>query len=185
MTFEKNIKNFSIALFEIANDSGELNNYFNEAVSLQQILSENENFTALLSSYNLNFSQKEEIINNTFKGFNNNILSWLKLIAKNNLFFKINTILGVFIKSATIELKIKSCIVYSSTKLSIIKLKKIEEKLEKKFNTKVIIKNLIDENLISGIRIEVDNQIIETSIRLELEQLSQQLKGAKNGNKFN
>ncbi|MGL4183543.1 MAG: F0F1 ATP synthase subunit delta [Metamycoplasmataceae bacterium] len=185
MSFEKNIKNFSIALFEIANDSGELNNYFNEAILLQQILSENNSFIALLSSYNLNFSQKEEIIDNTFKGFNDNILSWLKLITKNNLFFKINNILGAFIKSSAIELKIKSCIVYSSTKLSVIKLKKIEEKLEKKFNSKVIIKNLIDENLISGIRIEVDNQIIETSIRLELEQLSQQLKGAKNGNKFN
>ena len=101
--------------------------------------------------------------------------NFLKLIIKNNRINKFNLIAKEFNKLCNDYLNIKEGIIYSTEALSKEQIKRVEDKLSEVINTKVELTNQIDEKLIGGIKVIVDEKIFDGSIKNKLEKLKSTL----------
>ncbi len=176
----ENLTGYSLALFSIAKEENKVSKYLRDAKSLLFIFSNpnNASFIDILNSKKIEKLKKDKILDKTFKDLNNKqFLNFLKLLASINKFKFINSIMATFIKFCSEHLKIKEGIIYSSSPLKEIKIKAIEKKISNELNYKVSLKNLLDKELISGIKIIIENTIIENSVISDLDKIKQILKG--------
>ena len=71
------------------------------------------------------------------------------------------------------ELNIKRGIVYSTIKLTKTQLKGMESKISKMLNANVTLRNVIDENLLGGFKVQVEDYILDDSMKNRLEKLKE------------
>lgn len=83
--------------------------------------------------------------------------------------------INVFIEMVRKELKIAHADVVSAVPLREEQLIDLEKKLAAIFNKRVEIVNHVDSSLLGGVRIIVDNMVIDNSIKSKLSQLKQKL----------
>ena len=77
-------------------------------------------------------------------------------------------------------LTIEKGVVYSSTKLSEENLNKLKKALEKKINKTLDLTNVVDESIIGGFKICLENSIYDSTINTRLNKLKETLlKGGK------
>jgi len=79
-----------------------------------------------------------------------------------------------YIEMANKELNIKHGTIYTTTKLTAAEIAKFEKKLSNRLKTEVHLVNQIDENLIAGIKIKVEDYIFENSIEAYLDNFQKQ-----------
>jgi len=72
--------------------------------------------------------------------------------------------------------KVKKVTVYTAKPLSAAQKHALAEKLGKKYNRKIAITESIDTNIISGIRIRVDDNVIDATSNRQLEDMKSMLK---------
>ena len=168
---------YALALFSIAIEEGKLVKYKKDAIDVIKSIKSNKKYLSLLMLKSLNLQKKEELINEAFIKINNNLKNLLLVLIFRNKIKFINKILTKFISLINNEIKIKEGIVYSVIKLSPKQIEEIEMKISKKIAVKVELRNLIDKSLISGIKVEIGDEIIEDSILSRLEQIKHKLLG--------
>lgn len=88
----------------------------------------------------------------------------------------VRTIYYAFVDLVNEMNKIKQVKVYSKHKLTAKQAEAIKQKLEKSLNHKIEIDEMIDETIISGIRIEIDGTVIDETSNRQLEDLKANLK---------
>ncbi|WP_033160980.1 F0F1 ATP synthase subunit delta [[Mycoplasma] collis] len=167
------VTNYANALFSIAQEENKLEKFLNEFSEIVKIFFEHNKILVILSSFNIDKEEKDLILNNIFNNFDYEklLINFLKLLAKNNFINSIFDIFNLFKKIAYKHLNIKIATVYSTRKLTDKEIEKIKSKIEQKNNYKLKIFNKIDKTLIAGIRVEIDNVIIENSITSKLENI--------------
>ena len=74
------------------------------------------------------------------------------------------------------EKKMKQVIVYSKEKLSEDYLKKLKDILEKKLSHKIVLENIIDNSIISGIKISYESKEIDLTLNAKFKDLVEKLK---------
>ena len=80
-----------------------------------------------------------------------------------------------FIKNCNESLNVKDGIVYSVNPLDQNQMLKIENAISVKLNCKVELVNVIDEKLIGGVKVQVEDKIFDGSIKNRLENLKNTL----------
>ena len=78
-----------------------------------------------------------------------------------------------FVKIALNELNIKSGVVYTTIKLSSKQIKGLEKKVSSILNANVTLTNKLDESLLGGFKIQVEDYILDDSIKNRLSNLKQ------------
>ncbi len=181
MLKSKNSIGYSLALFSIAKDENKVKEYLNNAKDLLLLFANPElsPIINILDSTKLVRKDKDKIIDTAFKNFQKQFINFLKLLASKNIFNSIKNILNIFIKYCCDNLKIKEGIIYSSPLLTLAKIKQVEKKISLQEGYKVSLKNLLDKELISGIKIIIENKIIENSVISDLQEIKKILKGSK------
>jgi len=170
---------YANALLSIALEEDKVLYYKDQVKMLKELFKENEEFMHLISSYFLQDEEKEKIIDSIYNE-NENIKNFIKVIMKNKRINEIDKIFKEFIKSCNEILKIKDGIIYSVDKLNNEEISKIEKGIENKLNCSVELENLIDEKLIGGVKVIVEDKIFDGSIKNKLEKLKDSLvKGGK------
>lgn len=162
------------ALLSIAIEEDKVSFYKDEIKMLRKAFNENEELMHLLSSYFVMFEEKEKIIDSIYTT-NQNIASFIKIIIKNRRVNEIDKIFEEFVKRCNEVLNIKDGIVYSVEPLSKDQIKKIEDGVSKKLNCKVELENSIDEKLLGGVKVIVEDKVFDGSIKNKLERLKESL----------
>ena len=176
------INGYALALFSLAKEKKQIKEYKKDSHLILESLKDQRDYIKFMDSKSFQLNQKIEMLQKAFKNINKNILNFLFILAERNKFYLIDRVLNKLISYINENLNINEGVVYSSIKLSSIELKKIEEKTSKILNKKVQLKNKIDSELISGIRIQVDNDIIEDSIISRIEDIKKELFYGREGN---
>jgi len=165
---------YANALLSIAMDENRVDYYRNEIKTLRKAILENEEIIRLLSSAFLEFEEKERIIDNIYKD-NENIRNFLKIIVRNKRSGYLIKILNEFVKSCNEIIHVKDGIVYSVTALSEEEINKIEKGIETRLGCQVELENVIDERLIGGVKVMVEDKIFDGSIKNKVERLKESL----------
>lgn len=166
---------YANALFSIALEENKIDDYRNEIKMLRKIISENGDLLHLFSSYFIEEKEKNEIIDQTFKSLNQNTINFMKVIVHNRRANEMIKIFDEFIKDCNESLNVKDGIVYSVNPLDQNQMLKIENAISSKLDCKVELVNIIDEKLIGGVKVQVEDKIFDGSIKNRLENLKNTL----------
>ena len=172
---------YAIAFVELAKESKlDLYSLRNETNALTQIFKKELRLTRFLSINSIKLESKYEVIDNVFKDFNHLLINFIKLIVSKNRSAFIYDILKETLKELDSYLTIEKGVVYSSTKLSEENLNKLKKALEKKINKTLDLTNVVDESIIGGFKICLENSIYDSTINTRLNKLKEALlKGGK------
>lgn len=158
-------KNYAQAIYEIARDKKQLT-LFNENLTLiNDEFSKNNDFARFLNSPFVTFEDKMKVVDKVFKDvIDEDVLSFLKIVIERNLILHFNDIRQYFNHFMNADLNIVEGIIYSPFEISKEKVKEISEAFSKKINKKVDLKVLIDEKLIGGIKVIIQDKIFDYSV---------------------
>ncbi|ENY68637.1 ATP synthase delta chain [Metamycoplasma auris 15026] len=159
------INNWTFALFDLARESDALlAQLSNDCAEILKIIKQNKEYLKILNSFDLPNEKKYQMIDEAFISYHPYIVNIIKLATKKHMVKYLDIILHHFIELSNDKLNIKYGYVYSTKKLTEKEITKLQTKLSNKFSAKIILTNIIDPNLIGGIKIKVDEFLIDNSI---------------------
>lgn len=175
MISKDNTIGFSLALFNIAKEENKIKKFYKESQVIVESLEENDEIFSVIDDICLSFEKKKQIITNIYKKNDKDLINTMYILAEKNKFRYILDILKNLIVYLQEALNIREGIIYSTIKMSDVKIKEFEKKVSKHFNSNITLKNYLDHELIGGFKIVVNDTIIEDSIKSELEDIKQKL----------
>ncbi|MCY6369818.1 F0F1 ATP synthase subunit delta [Clostridium ganghwense] len=165
-------KRYALALYEVAEGKGKVEEYLEEGKEIIELIKNNEEINKIIKHPEISTSKKKKIFEEIFKGkIYDDLLSFiLLLIEKDRILYMEEK----FKEMETIHLK-KQNILVANVK-TVISLnenerKEMIEKLEVKYNKTIILKEEIDKTLIGGVYIRVGDDVIDGSIKSKFEEI--------------
>lgn len=166
---------YANGLFSIALEENKVDLYRKRIKMIKNVFEENDDFLHLLSSCFISNKEKDEIIDKVFKSEEEYIRNFIKIIFINKRGNCLIKILNEFIKTCNENLNIKDGVIYSVNKLSNEQIEKIQESLSTRLNCKVELTNSLDEKLLGGVKVSIEDKIFDGSIKNKLEKLKESL----------
>ena len=105
------------------------------------------------------------------------MLNFLKLLVKKRRVRYIRDIVRSFIGLCNKKLGIEEGIVYTAYPLSDAQIKDIAGAVSKKENKSIVLRQIVDQNLIGGIRVQINDRVYDDSIKNKVEKLRNELLG--------
>ncbi len=168
---------YADALFETGIEENTLDNLYDEALSVQQILKDNPDFSRLMNHPKILKEEKEQIMESVFKGrLSDEFTGFLRLIVANKRYADIDSILEYFVLKVKEHKKIG--IAYVTTPLELTESQKEAVKKKLLDTTEYVSMEMnysIDESLIGGMVIRIGDRVVDSSIRTKLEGLKKKL----------
>ena len=166
---------YAVALFSIAEEENKISELQAEVRQINQIFQENREFVDVLTSAFLTHEDKIQALEKVLVGVDENIVSLLKVVVKNNRSSYIPDIFEAFNTLCNDSRGILEGIVYSTEKLDSKVIERIAAKISKIENRTVELKNKIDPSLIGGVKVVVHDRIYDGSIKNQLSQMKESL----------
>ena len=166
---------YGLALFSLATDLHKVDDWQQEVKELSSIFQENTDFVMLLGSSFLSMEERGEIIKKTLLGVDENIISLLLVVMENNRMSSIFEIFDSFNSYCNEYKGVSEGLVYSTLHLEKSVIKQIEDKISKIEHKKVELKNVVDPNLIGGVRVVIHDHIYDGSIKHHIEMMKKDL----------
>lgn len=167
-------RRYALALYEVAEKTGKVEEYLKDLRQICEVIDNNREFHEVIKHPQIGTKRKKHTFINIFKGhIDEELLSFLLiLIEKDRILFlreKLN-------EMEKIDLERKNTlkgIVKTTVSLKEDELNSLISKLEAKYNKKVILDQIIDPSILGGIYVRVNNEVIDGTVKLRLENLKQ------------
>ena len=168
------------ALFELALEEGKLDSLYEEAVALIQILKDNEELIKLLSHPKISKDEKLKIVTDTFDGKASDELTGLMvMVVEKGHVNELISILNYFVKQVKKVKNIGVATVASAVELSDSQKQAIEKRLiETTVYESMEVDYSVDKSLIGGLVIRIEDRVVDSSIKTQLENMSRTLANA-------
>ena len=170
---------YAQALFELAQKNGQTGPIQVELLELKKVFQTNKELGQLLESPRLKSAKKKELLADLFKGANQFILNTLFLMLDKKRINEVINLVDEFTAFTNEAAGIAEAKVYSTRPLTADESHAISTAFAKKIGMQALrIENIIDPSLIGGIRLQIGNNIYDSSVSAKLERLKQDLIGS-------
>jgi F-type H+-transporting ATPase subunit delta len=167
---------YAKALFSLALQEENDQEVLNQINDIKDVFDQNDGLIKILDSKNLNKDDKKDLINKLFENsLNKNVFNFLKLLIDKNRINKIKEICLEYKKVYLEHYHILEARVYSVNLLDEKKLNDIKAILEERYQSSFIIENCQDANLIAGIKIYINDIVIDGSLDNRLKKLKESI----------
>ena len=166
---------YAIALFSLKKEKDTLVESQKEVKELIRIIKDNPEYPLLLSSSNLKKEDRVALVEKAFASIDEDIKNFIKIVVENG---RGNYLLDIFqdFSSLVNEYRnIKEGLLYSSEPLNEEQIKKITSSISSVEGCPIELKNVIDPNLIGGVKVVINDHIYDGSIKHHLEQMKNAL----------
>lgn len=168
---------YSQALFKLGRDKDNLLELKEAAAEFWQLVQDNEDLNNLLFHQRIMPEDKKRVINKLFsEELHEDILHFIFVLIEKRREYFLESIIkefNILVDQAESILHVE---VTSAVELKESQLDKLRSKLDSLLDYNIQIKNKIDEDIIAGLVLKVEDYIIDGSMRSELNSLQQQLK---------
>lgn len=173
MTNSTSSKNYAGALAQIANENlisyEEIKNDLN---TVSTIIKSSAELKSVLENITISTEIKNSIIDDVFKNqVNEKIINFLKVITNKNKFNDFDEIKSEFENIYNDVKNIKLVQVTSAVELSDEQKARVINKLQAKLNKEIIADWKLNEDIIGGLIIKIDDNVINSSLKNRLEKL--------------
>ena len=167
---------YAESLFELAKEERAFEAYSQDMQKVQEVFSTDSSFVQFFSHVAIEDDIKIKLLDKSFNGqISTYVINFLKLLVSKRRMRYILDICKHFQSLCNDYFGIKVGKVYSAYTLDEKEIKKIENAIGLKENKKVQLKLIIDESLIGGIKVEIDNHVYDDSLSHKLESLRNEL----------
>ena len=162
-------KSYCDAIFSLAQEEGKLDLYKEQLDLVAENVKQDANYRAVMAHPKIS---KEELLVKVYgDAIDPMLLNFLKLLVDKGRFRFIEEIVKEYTKEYNKVNNIQVVYVKSAASLSEEEVARLKATLEKKLNKKVDFVLSVDSDLIAGIRMKINDQIIDNSARGKLERL--------------
>ena len=176
---------YAEALYLVKKDSNTLVETQSEVKELIKIIKDNPDFTTLLSSSYLSKEERIAIIDQVFKGVDEETKNLLKIAVENGRGKYVLGILEDFNSLVNVYRGVKEGLVYSAMPLKDEEVAQISSSISKKEKEPVELKNVVDPTLIGGVKVVINDHIYDGSLKHHIENLKSTLLKKEGGNDEN
>ena len=171
-------KTYGDALFAVASEEGRMDEFFEAAVGLTEVLRTNEDFRKLMSHPKIMQEDKVKIIEETFDGrIPKEMLGLMTLMVTKRREEDFLAVFDYFVELVKEEKKIGKADVKTAIPLSNEQKTAIEKKLLATTKYESFEMNYeVDESLIGGMIVRIGDRVIDSSIQTKLNNLSRELR---------
>ena len=170
-------KVYGDALFEAALEENQLDAVWDEVREIASILQENEAFIDIMNHPEMTREKELAMMDEVFGGKVSDVMmGFLQVLVKKGRFGEIESVLEYFDKRAKEYKKIGVVYVTTPTELSRAQKQKIEARFSETSSYETLEMNYnVDASLLGGIRIRIDDRVVDNTIRTKLEEMTRKL----------
>ena len=174
-------KVYGEALFDFAKGSNSLDKMYENALDIVNVFNINGEVLDFLLNPKITDDQKIEFLNTLFSKLDNKkILEFLSIIVKKGRQKEIVPILKHFTHLTLKDKNIGEATVFSAKELTDTQKNALEQKLISTTSfDKFIVDYNVDESLIAGLKIKIDDKVIDTTYKTKIFDISKSLRGLK------
>ena len=166
---------YAEAIYELADENNNIDKYSEYFLALKEV-DETEDFINFFNNPTIAKEKKKEVLKNTFKDFDKTFINFLNVLIDNGRMYLIKKIGKCYSKMVLEKKNIVKVKVFSANTLTKKEIEVLHTTLDKRYKGKKIeIKNLIDDKLIAGYRVVINNEAIELNTKNSLEQMKKSL----------
>lgn len=163
-------KRYASALVELAHESDTTLVFHTQFQTLKQIIT-TSSLDEFLSAPQIHAQEKKSLIETTLSSFHPYIVRFLYVCVDKKRTSHLVSICDEVIHLLDGALNVKRGVVKSSRRIDDEAIKVLSEALSSKWNAQVILSNVIEPSLIGGYKIEMDDTILDGSIKGQLDEL--------------
>lgn len=165
-------KEYATALFDVILEKTiDIESIYHELEIVSDTISTDSDFLKIFMHPKVSKAEKKEIINSIFNGFNTHLVHFLYVLVDNDRLEGIHTIFDSFVKLFHDYKKTLVIEAVSTEPLTNEQKMKIINKLTVKYRKKIEIKNTIDKSIIGGIRLQINDEIMDNTVINQLQNL--------------
>ncbi len=174
---ETSANRYSLALFELANESNILSSIEENSTAFLNLLLSNKSFNNVIKDPTVNRDVLINIIYKIAENFKLEILfkNFLSFLILKRRFFYIEQILKSFNEICSEKRGELKAEIKSAKELSKDEVNKITEELSNSFKSKIKLNYKYDQSLIGGLVVQVGSMMIDTSIKNKLQQIENRM----------
>lgn len=165
-------RRYAVALYKIAKEKNKVSQVISELKEVCEIIEGNEQLKEVLEHPQISSGEKKDFINKIFKGnIDEDLLNFMNLLIEKdriaNLRSKFNQLEAIMLEeNNTVKATVKTCV-----KLSKEQCTKLIEKLEKQYNKKIILEEVIDTSIIGGVYLKIGNEVIDGTLAYQYDEI--------------
>ena len=167
-------KRYAEAAFQIAESSGDLQEWASQLSDLSELM-EDESVNSFVNSAKIPLQQKLSVLNTTMKDFNPLLVNLVCLLSIRNSINLIELIKDEFNKLVDASSGVARAEVYTAVDLNKEQQSNIKESISKGLNTELQVSYHKDPELLGGLVVRVNDLVIDGSIQEKLIGLKRQI----------
>lgn len=165
-------KSYSDALFSLGLEENKLDEYKQDILFIDETLKAYPDLMRVLTHPKIHKEEKKQTLETVFKDeIQHMVLNFSKLLIDKSRFQNFHDITKAFVKEYNRVNQIEVAYVKSAKELDETDLVRLQAMLEKKLQKKVELKVTQDPSLLAGIRIKINDTVLEYSAKNRIENL--------------
>jgi F-type H+-transporting ATPase subunit delta len=167
---------YAKAIYELAHENNKTKIFSECFMAVSETALNNKQFMEILTSPVINKNEKKEIIKNVYKSLDSDFISFLFVIIDHNRFNIFKDIYDEYENLILTDKNIVRAQIFSAVELTNAQMKEVIKALESRYNDKKIeAENIINPELIGGIRVLVNNESVDLSLKTSLNKLKESI----------
>jgi len=165
------------ALFELAVESGKIDDFLKEAEGVIDVVKSNDGFSQMMNHPKINKEEKLQIIDEVFKGrVSDEMVGLLRMLEEKDHSKDIETVLNYFIDRIFDYKKIGKATVSTPMELTEAQKSDVEKRLLQTTDyASFVMTYKVDPELIGGMVIRIKDRVIDSSIKTQISKLTHEL----------
>ena len=174
---ETSADRYSLALYELAIETNELNEIEVHSASIINLISLSEDFNFLIKDPTNSKEDQLSALNKISEQYKLNklLMKFLSFLISKRRFFYVDKILKSFVETCSIKRGELKAELTSAKDLTENEVNNIKEELTKNFSSKIKLNYKHDASLIGGLVVQVGSTMVDTSIKNKLQQIENRM----------
>ncbi|WP_046174584.1 F0F1 ATP synthase subunit delta [Domibacillus indicus] len=169
-------KRYAIALFELAQEHNQVAKYDQEIRIVKEVIDGDSEISKVLEAPSLSLADKQALVNTLTAHASVTVSNLLKLLVERRRANEISAVCEEFIHLANEERGIAEAVVFSTRPLTEEEEASVSHTFSRKVGKQTLnIENIVDPNLLGGLKVRIGNRIFDGTLRGKLNRLEKQL----------
>jgi F-type H+-transporting ATPase subunit delta len=169
-------KRYAIALFQVAKEQNLLDKVEQELIVVKTVFTENTQLLSVLNHPKVTRETKKTLVKESFSKVSAPVLNTLMILIDRHRQAMILDVVDFFTEVANNERGIADAKVYSAIELSEDEKNALSEAFAKKVGKATLrIQNIVDKNILGGVKLRIGNRIYDGSISGKLARVEREL----------
>ncbi len=170
-------RSYSLALFEAGLELDRINEFKEEIKDVNDVLVSDERLLKILEHPKISKDDKKELLNSLFKdNISQEVLNFLYILVDKRREKNITSIYDSFLKEYNDYNGIVEVSALTAVELDEERKEKLAKILSEKMDKTIILKNIVDEDIIGGVILRTDDKVIDGSVKGQLKEIERAIK---------